>query len=364
MEESKKRRLRRTLIIIGAALIAAAGIAAGLLIYSQQQADKIPEMTWKECIDYTISEDNNINITVGTIRNGEASWEVYSKADMVETIPYVYEAGSITKTFTAALVEREVQNGRLSLDGNPGDYLDLPQKYYPSLRSILTHTSGYSSYYLESPMTGNFFAGRNSFCGIGDSMVLDRLGSTDISQEAHGFDYSNFGYAALGLILEKTTGTEFTTLMNDFTASLGLENTHISDGTGDLGDYWDWQLGDTYLAAGGLVTDINDMLKYAQLQLDGTEPFAACHESQCVIDAAPESYKKMGIYMDEIGLSWIIDRENGIIWHNGGTGHYNSYLGFSPEKQCAVVVLSNTAPSYRIPVTVIGSKLLRELCGE
>ena len=52
------------------------------------------------------------------------------------------------------------------------------------------------------------------------------------------------------------------------------------------------------------------------------------------------------------------------VLHNGGTGHYNSYLGFSPEKQCAVVVLSNTAPSYRIPATVIGSKLLRGLCSE
>ena len=31
--------------------------------------------------------------------------------------------------------------------------------------------------------------------------------------------------------------------------------------------------------------------------------------------------------MDEIGMAWIIDKENGFIWHNGGTGHYNSYLG-------------------------------------
>ena len=57
----------------------------------------------------------------------------------------------------------------------------------------------------------------------------------------------------------------------------------------------------------------------------------------------------------------IIDKENGFIWHNGGTGHYNSYLGFSPETETAVVILSNLSPNDRIPATVLGIKLLQEL---
>ena len=65
--------------------------------------------------------------------------------------------------------------------------------------------------------------------------------------------------------------------------------------------------------------------------------------------------------MDEIGMAWIIDSRNGFVWHNGGTGNYNSYLGFDKESSTAVVVLSNTAPGYRIPATVLGVKLLNEL---
>ena len=72
-------------------------------------------------------------------------------------------------------------------------------------------------------------------------------------------------------------------------------------------------------------------------------------------------YKIMGIHMDEIEMSWIIDSKNNIIWHNGGTGNYNSYLGFNPETGTAVVVLSNLAPNYRVPATVLGVKLLLEL---
>ena len=65
--------------------------------------------------------------------------------------------------------------------------------------------------------------------------------------------------------------------------------------------------------------------------------------------------------MDSIGLAWISDEENGIVWHNGATGDYNCYLGFCPESGTAVVILSNLALSYRIPATVMGVKLLTEI---
>ena len=36
----------------------------------------------------------------------------------------------------------------------------------------------------------------------------------------------------------------------------------------------------------------------------------------------------MDISIDEIVMALIIDTENNIVWHNGWTGDYNSYLGF------------------------------------
>ena len=75
-------------------------------------------------------------------------------------------------------------------------------------------------------------------------------------------------------------------------------------------------------------------------------------------------YKIMGSHMDEIEMFWIIDSKNNIIWHNGGTGNYNSYLGFNHETGTAVVVLSILAPNYRVPATVLGVKLLLEFDNE
>ncbi len=69
----------------------------------------------------------------------------------------------------------------------------------------------------------------------------------------------------------------------------------------------------------------------------------------------------LGIRIDAEGMGWMIDTEHNIIWHNGGTSNYNCYAGFDVDKQIGVVVLSNLSPNYRIPTTVIGTRLLQQL---
>ena len=127
-----------------------------------------------------------------------------------------------------------------------------------------------------------------------------------------------------------------------------------------MGNYWDWKENDAYLPAGALTSNIIDMLSYAQMQLESDSYFLECHKSLATIDASSENYKMMDIYMDEIGMAWMIDNKNGIVWHNGGTGDYNCYLGFHKQTGTAVVILSNLSPNYRIPATVLGVKLLKD----
>ncbi len=72
-------------------------------------------------------------------------------------------------------------------------------------------------------------------------------------------------------------------------------------------------------------------------------------------------YDKLDINMDKVGMTWIIDNENNILWHNGATSNYNSYIGFNKDKKIDIVVLSNLGPNERIPTTVIGTKMMKEL---
>ena len=45
-----------------------------------------------------------------------------------------------------------------------------------------------------------------------------------------------------------------------------------------------------------------------------------------------------------IGLGWHMTQNNDriIIWHNGGTNGFTSYVGFDPDSKQGVVVLSNS----------------------
>jgi CubicO group peptidase (beta-lactamase class C family) len=63
----------------------------------------------------------------------------------------------------------------------------------------------------------------------------------------------------------------------------------------------------------------------------------------------------------EIGLGWLIARPPGaagpVLWHNGGTSGFRSFVAFAQETHTAVVVLSNTARS----VDWLGLRLLKAL---
>lgn len=336
----------------------------GFMIYGNTQMQKLPQLTFTEALAYTTKNNPDAVITVGIIKDGQISYKVYGENGReLPTALHTYEIGSLTKTFTAALINKAISEGRVNLDSTVDQYLPLPDdNQYPTIRELLTHTSGYRGYYFETPMIGNFMIGRNDFYGITKDMIVDQLGQLDKNQDSYDFTYSNYGYAVLGLVLEAVYDTDYTTLVNDFAQNdLDLSNTQISDQNGDLDNYWDWKNDDAYLSAGAITSDISDMLAYAQMQLEGDPHFADCHHALAAVNVSNASYESMGIRMDEIGMAWILDTENGIIWHNGGTGDYNSYLGFHPQSQTAVVILSNLPPSYRIPATVLGAKLLEEL---
>ena len=364
MKKVIKSRKKVVAVIVLIAVVCLIFVVGGLSIYGKIQMGKIPDLTFTDALEYTTHNNPEAVITVGIIKNGKSSYKVYGEnGKELPTELHTYEIGSLTKTFTAALINKAVHEEKVSMTDTIDCYLALPEgNGYPTIEELLTHTSGYKGYYFESPMIGNYFRGRNDFCGISKEMVLNKVKSLDMEQDRYDFNYSNFGYAVLGLVLESVYETNYTTLLNDFAQNeLGLFATHVSDQSGDLGHYWDWNAEDAYIAAGAITSNIEDMLKYAQIQMEDDSYIQGCHTALKSIDASTDSYKTMGICMDEIGMAWIIDKENGFVWHNGGTGDYNCYLGFNPESGDAVVILSNLSPDYRIPSTVLGVKLLSKI---
>ena len=356
--------MKRITIIVVALLLVGSATLFGLSLYGKEMMKKIPPLSFQEALDYTLKDNEDAIISVGIFQNGESSITVYgNNSEVLPTTLHTYEIGSLTKTFTATMIAKASRELRINLDETIDSYLDLPaDNNYPTINELLTHTSGYKNYYFELPMVSNFLSGRNDFYGINSQAILDKVSDLEISTEDHDYNYSNFGYAVLGLVLEEVYEQDYSQLMDEYLANeLNLSNTHIANKTGDLDHYWAWQEDDAYLAAGALVSNMEDMLAYAQLQLEERLPFSMAHRPIKEIDATTSHYELMNIHLDTIGMSWIIDEENEIVWHNGGTGHYNSYLGFDSKTGVAVVILSNLSPNSRIPATVLGIKLMEEL---
>jgi len=101
--------------------------------------------------------------------------------------------------------------------------------------------------------------------------------------------------------------------------------------------------------AGALVSTLPDLLRFAAAQLDpdGTPLGPAIRLSQAPVQS-------------EIALGWMCATGPGrMLWHNGGTGGFRSFLGLLPGSGCAVCVLTNRARS----VDLTGLGLLRNLSG-
>jgi hypothetical protein len=102
-----------------------------------------------------------------------------------------------------------------------------------------------------------------------------------------------------------------------------------------------WDI-DALAGAGALRSDAVDMTTFlaAAMGLRSTpldSAFALTEQTQ--FDAGSPSM--------DIGLGWHIWKRPTmrIIWHNGGTGGYRTFIGFDPARKVGVVVLSNSSQS-------------------
>lgn len=364
----KRKGKKKIVIMVSTFLIIALGIGVFALITSYR-ISLIPSMSFKEMLSYTTKNNEDTRITVGIIKDGEVSVTVYGEnATILSNDELKYEIGSVTKTFTASLLCKAIDEGKVELSDSINRYIELPQKdYYPNFEDLVTHTSGYKNYYFDWQMVSNLFRReKNDYYGISTKMMNKKIGKIDTEDKDYAFNYSNFGISVVGSALAEVYGSDFTTLMNDFIVSdFKLENTVISNGVGDLKDFWNWMPNDAYIPAGAIVSTISDMMKYLKQHMSEELPYLTLgHEALVKVDELTKKHEKMGIRIDATGIGWMIDTENNIIWHNGATSNFNSYIAFDKEKQIGVVILSNLSPNYRIPATVMGPKLITTLQNE
>jgi serine-type D-Ala-D-Ala carboxypeptidase/endopeptidase len=175
-----------------------------------------------------------------------------------------------------------------------------------------------------------------------------------------GFLYSNLGFGLLGQALALHAGLSYEALLKQQVIyPLGLRDTTISLSAeqqarfaqGHDADHQPanaWDLG-SLEGAGAIRSTADNMLTYLEANLHPdavkvapqTGPVSTLGAAFKLQDELRADVGGGG----KIGFAWLWDSELKSYWHNGGTGGFSSYAFFSPECDCAGVVLFNTGPN-------------------
>ncbi len=94
-------------------------------------------------INKYLSISNKYNISIGIIIGDNSDTITISNGDKSKEGLF-YDIGSISKTFTAHMILKCVNEGLINLDDKLDKYLKLKEKEYPTIRELLSHSCGFN----------------------------------------------------------------------------------------------------------------------------------------------------------------------------------------------------------------------------
>ncbi|WP_349880853.1 serine hydrolase domain-containing protein [Micromonospora sp. HUAS YX12] len=131
----------------------------------------------------------------------------------------VFRIGSVTKTFTAALVMQCRDDGLLDLDDPIGRHLDLPAHGDATVRRLLSHTAG-----LQREPHGDVWDSLRA--PAVDELLADLARVERVLPAGRRFHYSNLGLALLGEAVARLRGGTWAEVLADRVLTpLGLSAT-------------------------------------------------------------------------------------------------------------------------------------------
>lgn len=295
-------------------------------------------------------------IVIGVYDHGKIHYYTAGFADVATrqaaTSTTLFEIGSITKTFTTTLLALDVEMKTLSLEDPIQKYLPESVKVPARDNKVITFLDLATAHSGLPRMPGNFAPASNDdpYIDYTEDKMFSFISQYTLPRNiGEQYEYSNLGMALLGVTLAHEHHTTYRELVTrNLLKPLKMTNTwlnmpnqnHPHVATGYAGNNpvhaWNWSDESSMQSAGGLLSTAEDMMKYAIANLEpSSKPLgkAMVQAHRARMSAGRENTK--------IGLGWHITGET--VWHNGGTGGFRSFLGFSPGSKKAIVILTNSS---------------------
>jgi serine-type D-Ala-D-Ala carboxypeptidase/endopeptidase len=339
--------------------VMALGILLGTAAFAQAPADSPvpPDAEIRKILADRIGSENlGIGIVVGVIDSKGRRVVAYGSLAKDDKRPLngdtIFEIGSMTKVFTSLVLMDMVQKGEVTVTDPVSKYLPASAKMPErndkkiTLQDLSTQSSGLPR------MPSNFSPkdASNPYADYSVEQLYQFLSGYQLTRDIGSqYEYSNLGVGLLGHVLTLRAGSDYEAMvrsrildplgMNSTRVMLSPEmKTRLAVGHGPtLSAVPNWDLS-TLAGAGALRSSANDILTFLAANLGYTKtPLAAAMAAEISI-RRPAGSPDM-----QIAYAWHIQTKNGnsIIWHNGGTGGYRTYMGFDPKSRAGIVVLSN-----------------------
>jgi CubicO group peptidase (beta-lactamase class C family) len=317
-----------------------------------------------------IQKANTVGLSIGVIKNGIVHTYNYGETTegngKMPDANSIYEVGSITKTFTAALLTYYANEGKVKLNDPITKYLPDSVASNKELQSITlemlsNHTSGLPrlpdnlQFHSSDPYDPyKDYTKQHLFQYLKTCKPETKPGET--------YAYSNLAVGLLGTILEQVSGKPFEQMVKEIICTpLGMQSTAqqlspalkprfvtVYNADGKVTSPWSFS---ALAACGALRSTVNDLLLYVKANMVKnntglSKAFELTHQTTFNKDA-------------KLGLAWhtIVINNVEYYFHDGGTYGCSSFLAFNVEKDIAVIVLSNSA----VNTNELGTNLIRKL---
>ena len=311
----------------------------------------------RSIIQSRVDEDRAVGIVVGVMEaNGDT--RVVTAGDAGPgarplSANSVFEIGSITKVFTGILLADMASRGLLGLE-DPVQTLLPDGVTVPTRDGDVITLTDLSTHHSALPrLPDNLIPSdpTNPYADYTVEQLYEFISRYELPRDIGAqFEYSNLAVGLLGHVLAEANDSDYEALVRErILDPLGMVMSGIAlsddmeewlavghDEAGNPTSNWDIP---TLAGAGALRSNMTDMLRFLDANMGpvGNDLEQAMRTSHAQREALPNG--------GGVGLNWVIRTEGDdtIVWHNGGTGGYRTFMGFDPELGVGAVVLTNSS---------------------
>ena len=334
------------------------------------------------CVTVQMSHRHIPGLALAVIRDGvPIKVKGYGLANIELNVPVnpetIFQSGSVGKQFTAFLVMRLVEQGKIKLGEPITSYFpNSPNTWQKiTVRHLLTHTSGIANY------TDDFLGG-NLRADYTEDQMMEKAKQMPLDfQPGEKWSYSNTGYVLLGILIHKVSGQFYGDLLKRYVFQpLSMETARIiseadiipNRAAGYRLENGEWKNQEwvspslNTTADGALYFTILDLVKWDAALSSGRIL------SRSSYDQIWSPVRLTNDSLHPYGFGWFLSPINGrkAVYHSGGWQGFNTFIGRYLDDHLTVMVLANLATAYSdkiarsvagIYVSELGEKVLNPI---